>query len=113
MTTVEMGEHVRFYRKNKNLTQEGLAFEAGISTKQLSDIELGKTNSSVVTMSKIANALGIQLELLIKEEKSIDFLKEAHDLSRFQPALEQLPEDTQNIIIAGLKGMISSCADNN
>ena len=55
-------------RKNKGLTQEGLARKAGISFHTLVKIE-GENikNPKIETVLKLANALGVKIDCLIKE----------------------------------------------
>jgi transcriptional regulator with XRE-family HTH domain len=54
-----IGERVRKLRIDKHLTLENLAFKADMDYTQLSRIELGKINTSLFQIHKIANALGI------------------------------------------------------
>ena len=54
-----IGERVRKLRIDKQLTLENLAFKADMDYTQLSRIELGKINTSLFQIYKIANALGI------------------------------------------------------
>ena len=49
------------------LTQQDLADYAGLSLRIIKDIETGKGNPSVVTLSKIAEILGLELQLKVKE----------------------------------------------
>ena len=54
-----IGERVRKLRIDKHLTLENLAFQADMDYTQLSRIELGKINTSLFQIHKIAIALGI------------------------------------------------------
>ena len=49
------------------LTQQDLADYAGVSLRIIRSIEAGKGNPSVATISKIAEVLGLQLQLNVKE----------------------------------------------
>lgn len=53
------GSNVQNIRLSKGLTQEQLAEEAKISQVQVARIESGKLNTSISTVSAIANALGV------------------------------------------------------
>jgi transcriptional regulator with XRE-family HTH domain len=55
------GKNVRKYRQQRKLTQEQLAFEAGIDLTYVGGIERGKRNPSLLVMARIADALGVQL----------------------------------------------------
>ena len=50
-----------------SLTQRDLADYAGVSLRIIRSIEAGKGNPSVATISKIAEVLGLQLQLNVKE----------------------------------------------
>jgi ribosome-binding protein aMBF1 (putative translation factor) len=49
------------YRMAHNLTQEELAQRAGTSHSQISRLESGQHHSSIQTLEKIADALGLDL----------------------------------------------------
>lgn len=49
------------------LTQQDLADYTGLSLRIVKSIEVGKGNPSVATLSKIADALGLELLLRVKE----------------------------------------------
>ena len=53
------GRRLRSLRKAKGMSQEGLAFEAGLDRTYIGGIENGKRNVSLVNIYKLANALGI------------------------------------------------------
>ena len=52
-----IGKKIKALRLEKGLKQFELAKKAGISNTYLSDIEIGRTNPSLKTLEKIANAL--------------------------------------------------------
>jgi hypothetical protein len=54
-----IGERIRKLRIENQLTLENLAFKADMDYTQLSRIELGKINTSLFQIHKIAIALGI------------------------------------------------------
>lgn len=49
------------------LTQQDLADYTGLSLRIIKSIEAGKGNPSVATLSKIAEVLGLELQLKVKE----------------------------------------------
>ncbi len=61
-----VGQNVRKYRKEKGLTQEKLALEAGITSEYVSRIENGKENPTVELLFKISRVLEIELAELVK-----------------------------------------------
>jgi transcriptional regulator with XRE-family HTH domain len=60
-------------REERGITQERLAFEAGITASALSRIERGLNNPGWRTVNRIAQALGIELgELAADYERAAD-----------------------------------------
>jgi len=58
----DIGEVIKSKRKALGISQKKLAELAGISNTYLSDIEVGRTDPSLKTMTKIAKALEIELK---------------------------------------------------
>lgn len=56
------GEKVKFFRLQKNWSQEKLALEAGIDRTYLPGIEKGERNVSITVVEKLAIALGIEVK---------------------------------------------------
>jgi DNA-binding XRE family transcriptional regulator len=55
---------IKLWREHRGLTQEALAKRAGISKPYLSQIETGKRQGTVETLSAIARALEVPLDVL-------------------------------------------------
>lgn len=53
------GNRVKAVRKQKQITQEELAFRAGITTSQVGRIERGKINTGIQTVFVLAMALEV------------------------------------------------------
>ena len=62
-----LGERVRQLRRQRELSQEALAFDAGIHTNHLSAIERGEANPSFLVLVSIAKKLGISVADLVAE----------------------------------------------
>lgn len=58
---VELGKKIRKIRINKGFTITELAHNSEMEYKQLSRIELGKINTTVYQINKIAVSLGISI----------------------------------------------------
>ncbi len=56
---------IRAWREYKQITVRELAKRAGITSSYLSQIETGKRNPTIDTLKSIAEALGIDVEILI------------------------------------------------
>ena len=50
---ITIGENIRRYRKEKNMTQKDVGDYIGISNTYLSDLEVGRTNPSIKTLKKL------------------------------------------------------------
>ncbi|AVG16053.1 XRE family transcriptional regulator [Chromobacterium vaccinii] len=62
---VAFGRALRKLRKSRELSQEALAFEAGIERNYISLLELGRNSASVNVLFKLAKALGVRPSQLI------------------------------------------------
>jgi transcriptional regulator with XRE-family HTH domain len=62
-----LGEKIRIFRLNKNLSIETLANDADMDYTQLSRIELGKINTSIFQIYKIAQALEVPLSSILND----------------------------------------------
>jgi transcriptional regulator with XRE-family HTH domain len=63
---IRIGKKIKELRLAQNLTQDQLAFEAGIIRSQIVRIEKGKLNSRITTLSAIAKVLDTTIDNLCK-----------------------------------------------
>lgn len=56
------GERVRQYRLARNLSQEGLAYESGLSYSHINRIERGELNAGLSTVFMLARTLEVELK---------------------------------------------------
>ena len=62
-----IGKTIRKYRQEKKMSQEALARAANLSLPTIVKIESGETpNPTIDTVKKIADALGVSLDNLMK-----------------------------------------------
>ena len=62
---VNLGIHIRKLRDKKNMSQQDLANDSGITKSQIARIERAEINTTVKTLIKIANALEIEPKELL------------------------------------------------
>jgi len=62
----KLGENLKKIRTKKNITQTELAETLKVDKSFVSNIENGKTNPTLATIVKIANAVGVSLDELLK-----------------------------------------------
>ncbi|MBW8304165.1 MAG: helix-turn-helix domain-containing protein [Brevundimonas sp.] len=60
------GKNVRTLRDREELSQEELAFRAGMKRSYLSDLERGTRNPSVRALGRLADALGVAPSRLLE-----------------------------------------------
>jgi transcriptional regulator with XRE-family HTH domain len=58
---VRLGSRIRQIRLGQAKTQEELGERAGLSYKQIGEIERGRANPELETLEKLANGLGVPL----------------------------------------------------
>jgi len=61
---VKFGNRVRLLRKERNLSQEELAFKAGLHRTYIGMIERAEKNITLCNIEKVALALNINIEKL-------------------------------------------------
>jgi|TARA_B110000967_G_C18456980_1_gene350715 transcriptional regulator with XRE-family HTH domain len=61
-----IGINVRKYRLEKGLSQNDLAFQSELDRSYISDIELGKSNPTILTLQKISRALELEIYLFFE-----------------------------------------------
>jgi transcriptional regulator with XRE-family HTH domain len=70
MDEKRIGRNIRDIRKRTGVTLDYLAEEIGMTKSTLSKIETGKTSTSVATLLKIAEALGVEItEFFLKQRE--------------------------------------------
>lgn len=67
------GNNVRHYRHLKNLSQEELALKADLHRTYIGMIERAEKNITLNNMEKIANALEVNIEDLLKSSSNEHF----------------------------------------
>lgn len=66
-----LGEAVRYIREREELTQEELAFQAGVHPTWISDVETGKRDPRLSSVARLAVALGVTtMELIATAERT-------------------------------------------
>ena len=61
-----LGQAVRAARKERGVSQEGLAYATGIERAHMGRIERGEANVSFLNLMKIASALDMDLSQIVK-----------------------------------------------
>ena len=62
----QLGQNLRRLRKERGLTQEQLALEAGLDMSYISEVESGQWNITINTALKLTEALAVRLVDLLE-----------------------------------------------
>ena len=62
-----LGERVRAWRGACSMTRKALAAASGVSERYLAQLEAGQGNISVLLLRKVARAMGVAVESLVRE----------------------------------------------
>lgn len=68
----QLGRRIAYLRKERKMSQLDLAIESTLATSYVSELEKGKRNPSIETLSKVAKALQVTLSELLRGVSSID-----------------------------------------
>ncbi len=62
-----LGDRVRAWRGGSGMTRKALASASGVSERYLAQLEAGQGNISVLLLRKVARAMGVPVERLVRE----------------------------------------------
>lgn len=93
----EIGARIRLVRQSRNMSQQELADKAGLSLPHISDVELGKTNPLLLNFIKMAEALQVSADSLLRPD-----VPEVKDLYKNE-AMEVLADCTASEMEAIMK----------
>ena len=61
-----LGRNIRDWRKRRGMSQEELALETGMKRSYVSDVERGTRNPSIKALARLARALEVEPEVLVR-----------------------------------------------
>ncbi|MDU6055884.1 MAG: helix-turn-helix transcriptional regulator, partial [Acinetobacter junii] len=67
-----VGQNIRFYRNQHQLSQQELAERAGVSRRTIASLETGMVNISLTKLDAIANALDVNFKQLVTAPELVD-----------------------------------------
>jgi len=71
---IKFGENIKFLRKEQNISQSQLGFEANIPREQVGRIERGQVNTTLSTIIAISKALKIHPKKLMDLNYEDEFI---------------------------------------
>lgn len=100
---MSIGENIKKYRKQAELTQKELAEKANLSESAIKYYESNRRNPKLETLDKIGDALGISINYLTsKEEKKSLITEEIQETKQLLEQLMETPSDEEYEIILKL-----------
>lgn len=66
---IRIGEKIKIRRKYLQITQEELADIAGVGVNTLTKIERNEGNPTLIIVDKVLDALGLELDVVIKNSR--------------------------------------------
>lgn len=67
MNTKSIGELIKKRRRSLNIDQRSLSQISGVAVHTLSNIEAGTGNPTVATLTRVLDALGMEISIRVKE----------------------------------------------
>jgi len=67
-----LGERVRAWRSGQGMTRKALALASGVSERYLAQLEAGEGNISVLLLRKVAHAMDVPVESLVREDQAAE-----------------------------------------
>ncbi|AUA18368.1 TPA: helix-turn-helix domain-containing protein [Streptococcus suis] len=99
-----IAKRIRYLRLQKRLSQEKLSELAELGSKHVHNIENGKYNFQIQTLSKIINALEIDEKTFF----NFEFPKQDKEVDNVLKQIEQLPSEKRHDIISALNTLLSN-----
>lgn len=105
----KVGARIRKIRIQKGMTQADLSVKANIGLSHVSDIELGKSKMMLATFTRIAEALQVSSDVLLRPD-----IPEVNNLyqNEFAEILEDCTPDEIDAIIKIVKELKSTMHSN-
>jgi len=79
-----IGRKIKRIRQERNYTREGLAEAAGISSRFLYEIEMGRKGCSAFVLFRLASNLRVNVNYFMQEEKDIFWMEFQRLYMRFE-----------------------------
>ncbi len=64
--TYKLGKNIKRIREQNKMSQDDICRAVGFDRAQMSNLEAGKSNPTLATIEKIAQALGVTSDKLLK-----------------------------------------------
>ena len=102
----QLGNRIRQYRKQRELTQETLALNAGINVSFLGDVERVIKKPSVESLEKLLRALGVSFRDFFDYEAEIRPLQDCSALEKLSLELQSRSNNEVEMIYLIVKRIL-------
>ena len=107
---MSIGEKIKYYRKQKGMTQQELAASVGVANTTITGYEKGNREPNAPMIIKIARALGVTgddlLDLDIKEKTPTEIDKDLK--SEVLEQIIQMTPDELDKVLAFVQGILAT-----
>jgi len=86
-----LGQRIRFYRKQKKISQEKLSEMSDLHPTYIGQIERGEKNPSIESIYKISQALKIPLAVMLEKIDEYDIPSDDYSLYYKQESNDNIP----------------------
>lgn len=90
---MQLGEVIRKYRKEKNMTQEEMADRLGVTAPAVNKWENGNSYPDIMLLVPIARLLGISLDTLLSYQAELTCEEIAEIVQKTDKKLKEVPYD--------------------
>ena len=104
--TTEIGNRIRFYRKERKISQEELALQSDLHPSYIGQLERGTKTPSIDTIYKITKSLDITMSEFLKSIETIDTAEDSYAMKAYY-LIEQESLNDQKSIYEIIKKILS------
>lgn len=104
--TTEIGNRIRFYRRERKLSQEELALRSDLHPSYIGQLERGLKTPSIDTIYKITKSLDITMSEFLGSIEAIDKVKDSYAMKTYY-LIEQESLHNQKNIYEIVKSILS------
>lgn len=108
--TRELGLRIRYYRKEKHITQEKLAEICNLHPTYIGQIERGEKNATIESIYRVAMGLNIPMSKLLENVEFLDNNSDNIPLHIYQQLLT-VPHEKQRLIAKIVSEIIDLARD--
>ena len=101
-----VGERIRFYRKERGLSQEELAYRASLHNTYIGQLERGEKNATIESLAKISTALDITFAELFEDKTSHPKVL-SFELEEMVNLLENRSKKDQRAVLAFIESLFA------